>query len=439
MTTELRKVLQATTGSGQYLVAEDLEPLIRQTLLNLSPLTSMVPMVSADGHIHKITRRTALPRGRFEGENPSPTYTQSTYDRRQVQVKILRVHGQVTDFLVSAARSYADVLEEELMATIEGFADVLEFATIWGCSDELSFTGDAIQYPGWYAWLLNDASSTNVIDVDGTIALTNLDSALATSKLKYRQTLNDDYVWLMSQDMIDKVSGLQTRIQREVPRVEYEGGFVMTTYKGIPILPSSFMAPASTTTSPAVSATGGTSGTLDDDTYYYKIASITRYGEQEAGTVSSGVTLSGGGNGSVDLSWTADSNAELYAIYRSDATNNNDDDFDLVDIIAAKTYTNGAPTGTATTYTDDGSQTALTTVHPLGSGEETIALVNLNPERGMSRVVLNPELGDPVEAFLSYVPVVENTDTHQWRLKSYHAIQVPWGAAHAVIRRATPT
>lgn len=90
--TELRKAL-ATTGSGQYLVPEDLEPAIRDYLWYLSPLTERIPLVRADGHLHKVPRRTAVNRGWFEGESTDPTYSQGTYDQRQVEVKIMRTSG----------------------------------------------------------------------------------------------------------------------------------------------------------------------------------------------------------------------------------------------------------------------------------------------------------------------------------------------------------
>lgn len=434
-TTELRKALDSTVSTtGSYLIPEDLERLIRGVLLNLSPLTRMVPMVRANGNIHEIVRRKTLPRGRFEGENPTPTYEDATYDRRQVRIKILRGHGQVTDFLQSAARTFTDVMMDEIMASVEGFADVLEFATMYATSDELAFTGDAKMYPGWYPWLLNDAWASNVIDADGVIELTDLDAALNASKRKFRQTQNDPYVWLASNAMIDKISGLQTRIQRQVPQINFEGNFIMSTYSGVPILPSSFVEPASTTTSPAVTGeTSGTGGSLGADTYYYKIASITHYGEQIAGTASGALPV--GASGTAAFAWAADTNALLYAVYRSDTTDA-DDSYKLIDIINALTYTSDKPSGYRVSYTDNGTKTAMTTVHPLAAGESILALVNLNQERGLSRVMLQPTLGDPVDEILRYVKVTENTDTHQWRLKTYHAIQVPWGNVHAVIRRA---
>jgi hypothetical protein len=88
----LRKAL-ATTGSGQYLVREDLEAAIRDYLWYVSPLTERIPLVRATGHLHEVSKRTAVNRGWFEGESTDPTYSQSTYARRSVEIKILRASG----------------------------------------------------------------------------------------------------------------------------------------------------------------------------------------------------------------------------------------------------------------------------------------------------------------------------------------------------------
>jgi len=437
----LKKALTAATGSA--LIPEDLEDLIRANLLLMSPLARMVPVVMADGNVHTVVRRTAHNSGAwFEGEMTSPSYSQSTYARRAVEVKILRTHGQVSDFMVSASRSFTDVLVDEIDSATEGLAELFEFSTLWGMSDDLStraFTGDAYQYTGAYGWILEDGASSSVIDVDAVVTLTNLDNALDATVNKYRNLGDMQYVWLMSSAMRSKVGGLQTLIRREVPRLEFEGGFVMDTYRGVPILDSGFVSPAGTTTSPAVTAAvAGTGGgfALGDGLYRYKIASITMYGEQVAGTADSD-TVTTATHDTVDLSWTADSNAKLYAIYRTEAGDADaDDNYDLIDVIAAKTYNSDGSVNTNVASYSDTGLTGVNSVHPLASGNETIFLVGLGQRQGVSRPVLNPTLGEPMDALVRYVPQKETTDSYQFSLKSYQTLQVPWGNVHAVVRRA---
>jgi len=437
MMSELKKALVVST-TGTTLVAEDVEPLIRYNLQKMSPLTAMVPVHTADGHIHEVPRRTAHNSGaRFEGEMTAPSYSQSTYDRRIVTMKILRTAGAVSDFQQSASKTFVDALAEEIISATQGIKNLFEYSTIWGAGDDI-FTGDAYQYSGVYPWLLNDGNADNVFDVDGVIALTDLDYMLDNTQAGYNEFLDDPYVFLASQTMISKISGLQTRINREVQMVDFEGGFRMATYRGIPLVPSGYVKPLASTTSPAVTvaADGTTTGHLTDDEYFYQIASITINGEQIAGTVDS-ATLSGSGSTqNMDLTWTGDATAMLYAIYRGLTTG--PDNLELIDIIAAKTYDgDGAVTGNVEAYDD---MTALlathTTVKPMAAAEETIFLANLSKRHGLSRPILNPTLGEAMDMLVKFAPIPVATDSYAFRLKSYHAVQVPWGQSCAVARRA---
>ena len=438
--TSLHKAL--TTSTGSNLIPEDLEPVIRANLLERSPLARMVPVLNADGNIHKVVRRTANIDGWFEGEMTAASYSNSTYGRRSVEVKILRTHGQASDFMVSAARSFTDVMVDEIDSATEGLGDLFEFATLWGVSDDLAtraFEGDAYQYSGLYGWMLEDAAATNVLDANGIITLTDLDTVLDLTKEKYRNLGSIQYMFIMSPGMRSKITGLQTLIRQQVSSVQFEGGYQMEAYRDIPILTSGFVKPSGAglaITSASVAGAGG-GFLLGDGLYRYKVASITLYGEQIAGAMQSD-TVTTATHDTVDLVWTADTSAKLYAVYRTLAGEADDtDNYDLIDIIAAKKYEGTrAVTGNVGTYSDVGL-TGLSEVHPLEGTEETIFLVGLGQDQGLSRPVLNPSMGDPMDELVHYVPLTETTDSHQFRLRSYHTVQVPWGALHAAIRRVT--
>lgn len=436
--TKLRKALTVTTGSEDAvpLIPEDLEPAIREYLFYMSPLSDMISNVEADGHVHKVVRRTAINRGWFEGEEAEPSYGNSEFERRSVEVKILRTHGKVTDFAVSAARSFTDAWAGEIEGATLAFADLFEYQAMWGCSDEMDdLTGDAYQSPGIYAWLLDDAADDNVIDQGGTVDLSMLDSMFAVAPGKYRNFRRDPYVWLMSQDMVDKVSGLQTRISREVPTIEYEGAFTMTTYKGVPILPSAFCAAEENEVAGLTAASSDGAGGFDDDgtTYYYKVAAISLYGEKVASAEANEEIGDTTGHDTITLSWTADEDAKLYAIYRGTSTG--DDNLELIDIIPGKTYSDGVVDSDVTEYVDLGVDAVGSDLNPLASGDETVWLVNMGPRYGVSRPVLTPEQGSPVGALLRYEDIPVATDEMAFRLKSYSTIQVPNGKSMAVARR----
>lgn len=300
---------------------------------------------------------------------------------------------------------------------------------------------DSYQFSGIDTFVTEEAASTNIFDVNGVITLSDLDDMLDAAE-GFREVQRDPKVFLMSRKMISKVSGLQTKIQRQVPTIEYEGGFRMVTYNGVPIVPTDFVRPASTTTSPSdLSATATTGGTLSTGTYYYNIASVTLYGEQIAGGEVS-VTVTGSNN-AVSLSWTADSNAKLYKIYRG--TSSGASNLNLIKVIAAKTYdSNGNVSGNVTSFTDTG-YSATSGVHPLSSGEECIFLVNLNETRGAALVHLLGEMGEAVgqgdidaavKRLIRYIPLATTKSAYEFILETFIALQVPWAKLHAIARRA---
>lgn len=89
-TSELRKALTASNGTALH--PEDLEPVIRANLLTKSPLMAQMPLIKASGLTHTVVRRTANIAAAFEGDTAAPSYSQSSYARRNVTVKVLRAH-----------------------------------------------------------------------------------------------------------------------------------------------------------------------------------------------------------------------------------------------------------------------------------------------------------------------------------------------------------
>lgn len=431
----ITKALQVTTGSGGYLIPEDLNPAINEYLARISPLWSMIQKKRANGKTHEYVRRTGVPSARFEGELTEPNYTANTYDRPSVQLKILRTAGGVSGFQQATSERFANALAQEVDGAVEGMAQLIEWSLLNGN------TADSYQFNGLEAMLLADstaknalASGGNILDVDGVIALSHLDSMIDRVR-QYRQSARDPLAFLVSTGMISKISGLQTRISRTVQMVEFEGGFRMATYRDIPLIPTSYTQPAATTTSPTVTATKGAGGSLDDDEWFYAITSVTSAGEQLVGTGNSATTETT--NNKVVLTWTADSNALLYKIWRG--TTSATDSLQLLDTIAAKTYdSSGAVDGTVATYTDDGTKTPNTNMHPLSTGEETIALVNLDQasDRGLHAIGMLSPLGDPVDNFVSYFPLATRKSAYEFVLEAFMAAVVTQPTVHAIARRA---
>jgi len=429
--TELRKALTSVTGSA--LVPYDLDPILHEELLQLQPLTQLLSILPAEGKTHEFSVRSTHPQAWFEGEATPANQASSTYTRKSVVLKIMRQWGGVTGYSRAVSEKFIDNFVAELEGSIEGMSNTIEYSALFGCANDVGFTGDAYQFTGLLPYLFAYAQ-TNVVDAGGDkVTLDDLDGVLAKVN-GYRGVQRDPKFYVMSMRMKQVIDGLQTRVQLPLRSAElYDGKLVMGSYAGIPIFESDYMAPQSTTTSPDVaSVTPITGGALaDSTTFYYKISSVTMYGEQVPGTAGSGTTATPKLANTV--SWTADSNALLYMIWRGTAAGT----LYLLDIIPAKTYdAAGTVNGSVASYTDLGALTPKTSVKPLASGEQQIICVNSNAQRGAAFVGLVDDMGQRINNMSSFVELARTKDTYDYMLKSYLALRLVHPNLISVIRHA---
>lgn len=432
---ELEKAMLATTSSsGQSLIPETLEPMLIEYLGRNMPMYMLIDKQRSDGKTHEYNKRTAVPQAWVEGEATPQNPMSSTYVRENVQLKILRTWGSVTGFQQKVSERFINALESEIVGSMEGLADLFEMMILWGND------ADQYQFNGLDTYIAEDAvagrsiaSGGSILDINAVLTLSHLDSMIDAAE-QHRGTQDDTKVFIASQQMISLISGLQTKIQRQVQTVEFEGGFRMETYRGIPLVPSSFVRPAGTTTSPTPSGTATAGGTLANDEYFYAISSVTMYGEQLVGVEESTTTAST--NNSVTLTWTADANARLYKIWRGTATG----ELYLLCVIAAKTYAaDGSVSGNVTSFIDNGSYTVNTAIRPLEAGEECIFLANLDPQRGAALIGALSPLGDAVDNFVTFTQLAITRSTFDYMIESFTALKVPYPQLHAVARRVRIT
>lgn len=431
----LKKALQ-TSSTASVLLPEDLNPMLHEMLLKLSPMYSLIPKVQSSGKTHEWNQRTAVPSAWFEGELSEQNTGVSTYARKSTQLKIMRMWGGVSGFMQSVSEMFVDALSTEIQGSMEGLNNILEWSLLHANS------ADSYQFDGLESYILADttarksvATGGNVVDVDAVVSLDVLDSMIDAVNAQ-RGVESDRKVFLMSNKLQSKISGLQTRIQRNVTAVEFESGFRAETYRGIPILPTAYTTPLYTTTSPAVSAAAAAGGSLTANTYYYQIASVTADGEQIAGTVGSGTTATT--NLKLDLTWTADANAKLYKIYRGTTTGS--DNLSLIAVIAAKTYDSaGNVSGNVAAWTDDGTATAITSQKPLSLVssvvEENIWLVNLSDARGFKMLGKVSPLGERTQDMFNFVPLATRKSAFEYMIEGFLGTMLPYPTAHAYARR----
>jgi len=455
---DIRKaILLASQTEGTALIPEDLDPVLVEYLFRVAPILRRIDKQEADGKTHEINRRTAVPTAWFADELAVLTSAHSTYERMSVQIKILRTpQGGVSGFERAASKRFIDSLEAELLGMVEALADLYEWSMVWACADDLTapvFLGDAMQFTGLVPYIFHDAyaAAHNVIDAAGAVCtLSHLDDVLNAAE-GFRGVQRDPKVFMASRQMISRIGGLETHIYRIPETVEFVAGWSVTAYKHVPLVPTDFVSPDATTTSPSllgVVADPGTGTGLPNGQYYYRISSVTRTGEQVAGAA--GVATIAGGPHNMALGpWVADANAMLYLVWRGAVGGGSaaHADLSLIDIIPAKTYTAGLVTGNVTTYTDTG-KARITTVHPLATGEQNIVLMNLHPRRGSGLLYLPSELWEDtqvpaelaaeagnIKPLFGLVELARTRSAWDFQLEGYAAMKVPWARLHGVIRR----
>jgi len=431
---QLSKALTSAGDGANLADIPDFDMVLHEELLRMQPLAQMLSVIQAEGKTHEYRSKTSHPMGWFEGETTGANNQNGVYGRNSVQLKIMRQWGSVTGFSRAVDAKFIDALAEELTGSLEGMSNLLEFGTLFGTSNDIGFTGDAYQFTGILPLVYKYAPS-NVIDAGGDkIALADLDNALAKVQGAGRQVRNDPKLWMMGLQMKQVVDGLQTKVSLPLATATLADGKIeMDAYGKAPIYETDYLVPASTTTSPAVTAAqGDNTGNLSAGTYTYIISSVTAYGEQVGGTASSGI-VADASHKNIDLTWTADSNAKSYMIFRKEGSGA----YGLLDIIAAKTYdADGAVNGSVESYEDAGAKTPITGVKPLATGEQVITLLDINPARGAAFVGLVDDMGSRTDGLVSYVELARVKDTYDYMLKSYVTLRMIYRNLSAVIRHA---
>jgi hypothetical protein len=427
--TELTKALTAASAAGIALQPEDLEPALVEELLRIQPLAQLLPVKQATARVHEIARRTAHGAAAFEGELVAnvTNAVQSTYDRPTVTLKPIHFWGAVSGFQQSAAAKFIDSLTAEQVAGIEAMANQIEFGVLWGN------TIDPFQIMG-----LDGQITTNIHNHAAAVVTLKLLDDMIDAATGFRGAERDPGIFIASKGMVSKISGLQTLARINVERVEYEGGLRMTLYRGYPLLETSYVKPSGTAAPATFTSTIGAGGALPAGVYRYQIASVRETGEEVAAAEANCTSAGAPGNATANLAWTADANAWLYKIYRSNVDGGAGTAYLYTTIAGHTRDGNGLVNGNVAAFADTADlarPTGAALETPLAGTDENMFLVNLNPERGAAIVSLVNALGVPVNNLVSFIELARTRSSLDFLLESFVALQVPWQQLHAHARK----
>lgn len=327
----MSEIHEALTAAGvQPLVQKVIDPKLLEYQRRFSPWIRVVPTKRINSTTYWFNRRTNRAPGGFVQDGGARPMGNSLYEQFRFDIKLLQAVGGVTGFaqLVSADQ-IGDLRSAEIASAVQGLLWDVEQAMGWGCAAATA-SGLWPQFDGMNV-LVNQFTSSgsnrqNAIDfAGGALAFRFLDQLMdLVMQNAAMPSLGDQYMFVMSTTAISKIAQLETPLQRFLTQTEVAAGLNVTAYRGIPLVPSSFLGNSFGSMGAVTTATSTTGGTLGAATYWYRVEPVmSRSGLLAPSTEVSQTTT--GSTSTVTLSFTVPAGAEgatpqLYHVYRSTST-----------------------------------------------------------------------------------------------------------------------
>jgi hypothetical protein len=461
-----------STSNASALIPEALDREITNILQRLSPEISLLNLKKIASNVWQFNKYTALPSiGGAMGETGSTPVRESTYTRDTVTLKEIRRKGRVTDFLQDASEEVLDAVAIEMENTLlSHIYDIINYA-IWG-----NGAANAYEFSG-LDFYVGEISTTNhynraVKARYGTTPTTlkELDDMIDYSNRKGGN--KHARVLEMSPELASLFSRLTTNVRdnREVKgrgfeQVAINGGWRLWAYRDIPIIETSSTTPIETM--PAVTATpaagASASGLGGATTLYFKVAAVTKDGEQLCCTeVSQAITT----EDTITLAWTPNTDsagvatAYRYKIYCSNTAGGGSNAETLVKIIPGHIYASGAyssntinvtfssnPATADPTVSAPASFAGITGTVPVhmrddipyeqdsGHGvPETVFLWDLDPVQGMGQAVYVNTKGSAMNGLITSEELAKTDAWREFLLRTTMALADRYESTSYIIR-----
>lgn len=221
-----RALSTLTASTGNYLIPEVVDPVIRDYVQKATPVLNVVTRVAWPTQTYYIRKRTAMPTASWKADDVAlPTATSSQYTRESKSVKFLYTKGSVTGPLIAASGGVVNALQEEIRVSSQAIAERLATDIISGDgSPSEEITGMLSQVP---ATAPVDEGGTR--SESGNLSLAMLDRAID-------DTRGEGNVIMTSRKVRRAIAALLQSQQRFNDTMDIGGGFRVTAYDGIPIV-----------------------------------------------------------------------------------------------------------------------------------------------------------------------------------------------------------
>jgi hypothetical protein len=274
------------------------------------------------------TRQVVVQGGAVPDGGARPVST-SVYAQNEFQMAHIQAVGSVTGYAQEVTQDVIDDLRAtEINGAIKGYYWDVETFCGWGNAASTA-NGAQPQFDGLDTQIqqFSQGGSQNVIDYAGrSLSLATLDELIDMVSGNAAEPVADSsWMFVMSTTAEAKIGQLLVNQQR-FNEVEVEAGLIVSTYKKVPLVPSSFLSTRGYSMGAVTAATSGSNGQLPaSSTYKYMISPIiARQGEILPSQEVSQTTGSGGNLNTITLSFTPPTGqdtgaAQLYKVWRTAA------------------------------------------------------------------------------------------------------------------------
>lgn len=336
---QIQETLSQTSGA-QYLYQPVIDRALFETKRKFTATRRLFPRRKWNVPIYEFNKRTNYAQAQMVTEAPptsgagSVTASSSTYSQILFPIKHWQVNLDLAKFSIQTARVNGDLVQLELESA--------STAAVW-LEEALNYYGSAgatlnTKRPAWDGVDLLMATS-NKIAGGTTPTITMLDAMIDAVKNRFGNFIGKNYAFVMSPEMYSAMGRLFIQFERWMGkdvvfprddrgqlgapvtdnRTYIDGGLEVATYRGIPLVESSFIASLGQMGTVTATDGGGSGSSLTNVQYAYIVEVVTDYGIS-LGSAEATVTPTAGHN--VSLSWTpptildADGATRLNLFYR---------------------------------------------------------------------------------------------------------------------------
>lgn len=219
------------TGTSGALVLESIDRMVEMLVNYRNVVRLNIPRVAGESDNYKVVQRTSgATLGEFVAETGDFTSDEGSYAKVSFPFKTLGTRGQIGRFAQQTGRTFANVMITELDAKSEDLKDFEEYYSFYGTKSGIATQFDGLHY-------LTDSGQV----VGMTTGATSVALTLAKLDELWDQTNITPDLAIMSPRTKQQVAALLQSVQRFNDMVEVNGGFVVQSYQGTPLLKSSRM------------------------------------------------------------------------------------------------------------------------------------------------------------------------------------------------------